>query len=157
LEKKLQIEKKQADHLAHKIMTADKPRFGKAARDAAKAESLARSPNGVSGVEARFESFDNGAPRSPSMIPVLKTNLGTPNRPGNVRYELFGCLQSRILATAMAYLQVWKHEHACIATSGTHGRQINWHALETLLNTKALLQCCAVLCCTMTPCNASKF
>jgi hypothetical protein len=76
LEKKLQLEKKQADNLMSKIMTADKPKFGKAAKAAA-----ARSPHGAA--EPSHEGSENSiAPRnSPSLIPHVKNGATTPSKP----------------------------------------------------------------------------
>ena len=91
LEKKLQQEKKQADHLMAKIMSADKPKFGKAAKAAA------RSPHGTVAAEPSTEASEASAGhRSPSLIPN-KNGAGTPNKLSGTRYvppDSGGCSSS---------------------------------------------------------------
>ena len=80
LEKKLQLEKKQADHLMAKIMSADKPKFGKAAKAAA------RSPHGNNvAAEPTTEASDPSVGhRSPALAPK-QNGAATPNKSSGTR------------------------------------------------------------------------
>lgn len=113
LEKKLQLEKKQADHLMSKIMTADKPKFGKAAKAAA------RSPNGTAAAElsvAVDNSENSVGNRSPSLIPHIKNSAGTPNKPSGSRCASFHVVDNCARSVVGSFDGTGRLDLAAIAT-----------------------------------------